>query len=444
MRSDMNNRLTGAGIALLASVVTTSVVTTFGCAGKSEDNYEDIGKTDGGDDSGANSGADSGAVSGADSSAGSGGSNSGPSTGSNGQSAAGNLNVTLTNGASTTGGDQPCAASDTPTKLQGVVLTFVFDVSASMGNGQFPYFSRELKWDPVVAATKAFFEDPTSKGLSATLTFFPNELAPIASAAMMGPTSMGAECVAADYATPDVPLTVLPSPAFSTAIDAVTPLDADSWRLGTPTLPALEGAIQGVQAMQAADPGTRYVIVLVTDGMPALCPGPDGESVQAVADAAAAVADTIPTYVIGVNNPVTEEEPNPPDTVTDLNTVAVAGGTDAAYIVDTTNPANTAAQLTDIIDTIREFSFTCSLPIPEPTGGEEFDPNEVNVAYTSPSLGDVPFTYDPACTVDNGWHYDDAANPTSIQICTNVCDAIRVQQDEGQLSIELGCVTRIK
>jgi hypothetical protein len=195
--------------------------------------------------------------------------------------------------------------------------------------------------------------------------------------------------------------------------------------------------------MQAADPGSRYVMVLVTDGMPALCPGPDGMSVTAVANAAAAVAATIPTYVIGVNNPVTTEEPNPPDTVTDLNEVAVAGGTDAAYIINTDDPSQTATQLKEIIDTIREFSFSCTLPIPQPVQGEEFDPKKVNVQYSSPSLGDIPFEYDPTCMATNGWHYDDEANPGSIQICDNVCEAIRLQQDEGQLSIQLGCVTRI-
>ncbi|HEU5072995.1 MAG TPA: vWA domain-containing protein [Polyangiaceae bacterium] len=431
MRSPMNNRLTGAGFVLLASVVTT-----YGCSSSDEGGYETL-ETDDTASSATSSGSGSG----------------GASSGSGTTVPSGTPTSAVSGISGITTGFQPgdpepvdetCAAADTPTMLQQVVLAFVFDVSASMGNGQYPYFSRELKWEPVVAATKAFFEDTNSKGLSASMTFFPNAKAPIASGGVGMGMSMGDECVAADYATPDVPVTALPSPAFAAAIDAVSPPDDATWRLGTPTLPAVEGTIQAIQALQAADPSTRYTMVVVTDGMPALCPGiPD--QIDPVVDAVAAVADTISTYVIGVENPVTEEEPNPPDTVSDLNLLAQAGGTDTAFLINTDDPAQTTAQFKAIVDTIREFTFSCSLTIPEPANGEEFDKNKVNVKYTSDSLGEIPFTYDPTCPADgNGWFYDDEANPTTIQICANVCDAIRVQLDEGNLNVELGCQTRIK
>ncbi len=441
MRSPMKSRLSGVGFVLLASVVTT-----YGCS-SDEGGYETIETDDtnnaASDGSGSGSGSGTG---GASSGSGTTAPSGTPTSAING-SAVGNITTGFQPGTSDPV-DETCAAADTPTSLQKVVLAFVFDVSASMGSEQESYFSRAFKWDPVVAATKAFFEDPSSKGMSATLTFFPNEKAPIADGTtFMG---MGEECVAADYATADVPVTPLPSAAFSAAIDAVTPPDTMTWRLGTPTLPAVEGTIQAIQALQAADPNSRYTMVVVTDGMPALCPGggfgePDPNRVEAVADAVAAVADTIPTYVIGVDNPVIEGEPEPPDTVTDLNLLAQAGGTDMAFIIDTNDPTATSVQFKTIVDTIRDFSFSCSLAIPDPTNGEQFDKNKVNVKYTSPSLGEVPFTYDPTCPADgNGWYYDDEAAPTTINICANVCDAIRVQQDEGSLSVELGCQTRIK
>lgn len=444
MRSPMNNRLTGASFVLLASVVTT-----YGCSSSGQDGYDPIG-SDQGDTAGSDSSSDSGSASGSGSGGASSGSGTDASSGTPSSAASGNAigsavaNVTTGFQPGTSNPvDETCAAADTPTSLRPVVLAFVFDVSASMGNGQFPYFSRTLKWDPVVAATKAFFEDPASQGLSASLTFFPNAKAPIASGMTQ---SMGDECVAADYATPDVPITALPSAAFTAAIDAITPPDDMTWRLGTPTLPAVEGTIQAIQALQAAGDNTNYNMVLVSDGMPALCTAvqiPD--QIGPVVDAVGEVAATIPTYVIGVNNPVTEEEPNPPDTVSDLNLVAEAGGTDTAFIIDTNDPAATTAQFKMIVDTIREFSFSCSLTIPEPTNGEEFDKNKVNVKYTSASLGEIPFTYDPTCpAMGNGWYYDDEANPTTINICGNVCDAIRSQMDEGNLSVELGCQTRIK
>jgi hypothetical protein len=65
------------------------------------------------------------------------------------------------------------------------------------------------------------------------------------------------------------------------------------------------------------------------------------------------------------------------------------------------------------------------------------------VASTSTATGDVPFIYDPTCAQPNSWHYDNEAAPTTIEICQTACDGLRTQLD-GQLSIQLGCRTRIK
>jgi len=438
MRSVISTSPYGAGLAYLAAAA------LLGCS-SSNDGYQVLpgnGSTTGAPVAAVTGGGDSSAAS-----------TSGGST-TGGAPTGGPIVIDPNaNSGSTSGGDtMNCAASDVPTSLQQVVLAFVFDVSASMGNEQEAYFSRSLKWDPVVAATKAFFNDPYSKGLAATLTFFPNELAPIApdpNGMGMGavgggffPGGGGAECDDMEYATPDVPLTPLPSPAFAAAIDAVTPPDTGSWRLGTPTLAALQGTITAIDTMRTADPNSAYTIVLVTDGMPALCGGA-ADTVEAVADAARAVAATTPTYVIGVNNPVTAEEPYPPDTVSDLNLVAEAGGTQSAFIIDTNNPAETSAQLQTVIETIRESSFSCSIAIPPPPLGETFDQNKVNVQSTSTATGDVPFVYDPTCAEPNGWHYDNETAPTTIEICQTACEGLRTQAD-GQLSIQLGCVTRIR
>jgi hypothetical protein len=364
-----------------------------------------------------------------------------------------------------------CASADAPAALSKVVLAFVFDVSASMGSESRPYDSKTLKWDPVVAATKAFFADPNSKGISATLTFFPNEFADLTDTlggqagggmAPTDPTTMDPNvqmqfmpggggfglapqgtCDSTEYATPDVALTDLPSDVFSAAIDAVTPADSASWRLSTPTLPALQGTIDYIDTMRAADPSASYSIVLVTDGMPALCQQVD-DSVQDVADAVATVADTTPTYVIGVNNPVTTEEPNPPDSVSDLNLVAQAGGTGDAFLINTDDPTQTSTELANIIEQIRNTSFTCSLAIPPPPNGKTFDKELVNVQFTTAS-GDLPYDYDPDCTGANGWHFDDEANPTSIELCDAACTALTdsLDTDGGQLAVQFGCERRM-
>ncbi len=379
--------------------------------------------------------------------------------------------------------NEECAAANVGTSLVNVVLAFTYDVSASMGSEFTAYYSRELKWQPVVDATKAFFTDPSSAGISATLTFFPDDSADLvgtlqggaaggggmaggamggggfAGGAMAGGMDFGevgvagvgggqwgnAEmCQGASYETPDVPLTALPSDAFSAAIDAVTPVENSDWRLGTPTGPALEGSIEAIRAMQEADPNAKYVIVLVTDGEPSFCPNNGGDDINLVADVVAAVADEIPTYVIGLGNPVTDAEPNPPDDGLDnLHVVAAAGGTDQAHIIDTNDPASTAANFRAVIDEIRENSFSCALEIPAPPDGQRFDPTKVNVQYNN-TMGTTEFVNDPTCAADFAWYYDDPDSPSVIHMCENVCTDIKADyQNQGELAVEFGCVSRV-
>jgi hypothetical protein len=333
-----------------------------------------------------------------------------------------------------------------------LVLAFTFDVSASMGSHDEPYYSRAMKWDPVVAATKAFFADTTSVGVSAALTFFPNDQATLTGTGFggggmgmgMGGGGIqrgGASCDAANYETPDVPLTPLPSDAFATAIDSVTPADDDTWRLGTPTGPALEGTLAMIQALRETDANSKYVIVLVTDGAPALCSEEQDDIENVAAVAATALADGIQTYVIGVANPVTEEEPTPPDDTGNLLAIAQAGGTEQAFIVDTNDPAQTVTDFKSVIEGIRENGFSCEVLIPQPPEGETFDKEKVNVNFTN-AQGETPFVYDPTCTERYAWRYDDEAAPTVIELCETVCGDIKAQSD-GELSVQFGCKQRI-
>src|SRR5690606_26797124 len=117
-------------------------------------------------------------------------------------------------------------ANSVPTAIKEVSLSFVFDVSASMGVDSSPQYSRDQKWEPVVAATKAFFSDPASDGMSASLTFCPNEQAPFF--ADNGGGTLPAEACDSAYYPPVVDFTALPSAAFETAILAVTPADDNS------------------------------------------------------------------------------------------------------------------------------------------------------------------------------------------------------------------------
>lgn len=347
---------------------------------------------------------------------GSGGGGTGGTTGGSAGSAvigtSGNGTAAGSGGA---GGIDACKTVSAGAALQPVYLVFAFDVSGSMGKGDYEWHDRTLKWDPVVTATKAFFEDPMSRGFEASLTVFPDG------------DGEDERCDDATYAMPDVAMTALPSTTFGTTLDAV---GAAEWRGGTPTLHVVRGTLGQIEAARAASPG-HYALVLVTDGYPQGC---DDDEIASVVSAVQAAAATTPTYVIGVANPPIE---GAPDTVTDLAAIAQAGGTTDAFIIDTGNPSDTVARFRAAIDRIRDQALSCTISIPAPPGGRVFDKNRVEVVYQS-GASTTALVYDPTCAVPSSWHYDDPANPTSIELCDATCSTVQADAMAG-LNVAFSC-----
>ncbi|HEV8548683.1 MAG TPA: vWA domain-containing protein [Polyangiaceae bacterium] len=328
----------------------------------------------------------------------------------------GNAPATITVGGSTSvgdddpsgiaGNDDTCAKVTASAELEPVFLAFAFDVSGSMGKGDHPWHDATLKWDPVVAATRAFFEDPKSSGLTASLTAFPID------------AGDDERCDPDSYTDPDVSMRALPSTAFGAALDAIR---AEDWRGGTPTLAVVQGVLEGIDVYRMDHPG-RYALVLVTDGYPQDC---DDDSIESVEAAVRSVAGEIPTYVVGVKNPpLTDDDGNmAPDTVSNLAGVAEAGGTDHAFIIDTGDPTKTTSAFAAAVEQIRGHSISCELDLPKPPDGRVFQKDHVEVTFQSDS-GTTTLTYDADCTQANGWHYDDASKPTKVSLCPKTCDAV--------------------
>jgi hypothetical protein len=302
-----------------------------------------------------------------------------------------------------------CAVASLTAELGPVLLVFVLDQSGSMANGgQQPY-----RWDPVAAALKSFFSDSASTGISASLTFFPNQHTY---------NRCRLECcLPSTYENPSVPLTALPDPVFTDVINAATP---PTW-FGTPTLAALQGSVTYAQGLAAAQPDATVAIVLVTDGEPSDC----GDKIADSANAVAAVAASIPTFVIGVGS-----------ALTGLNAIAQSGGTGSAFILSTGDPVETQARFTDAINAIRTKSVSCNVQIPAPPAGELLDPTRVNVNYTLADGSTVPLGFNQTCTNDVGWKYDNASDPKLIQLCAGTCT--EVSANAKDLAVEFGCVTR--
>lgn len=316
---------------------------------------------------------------------------------------------------------QTCATASLGVDLLPVHLAFAFDVSGSMGKGDEPWHDKRLKWDPVVLATRTFFEDPASAGLRASLTFFPAD------------GDEDERCVQAAYEQPDVAMTELPSEAFGAAIDAITPESDDDWRGGTPTAFVVRGTHAFLTDYREHNPG-RFAIVLVTDGYPQGCDDEDDTIEAVVGEVEAALETEISTYVIGVANPPIDDAP---DTVSDLHAIATAGGTEEAFLIDTGDPGQTASAFNAAVDRIRETAISCTLDIPDPPAGRTFDKEKVAVHYRSAG-NHTRLIYDAGCAGANSWHYDDPADPRAIELCSSTCDT--VQSDAmAALEVEFAC-----
>ncbi|MFO0662888.1 MAG: vWA domain-containing protein [Polyangiaceae bacterium] len=315
-----------------------------------------------------------------------------------------------------------CVSSVAEAKLAPANLVFMYDKSGSMGDVK-TGFDPSKRWVPVNTGMKQFFTAAGSKSLNASLQFFPlgGDLA---------------EVCAYPYATPKVALSpVADGSAFLSAIDAETPSG------GTPTVPALEGAIAYAKQVKVSRPGENVAVVLVTDGEPGFWndsskgvePGCSGNTIATAASAASdAKAAGIPVHVIGVG-----------PSLSNLNAVAAAGGTQAAQMIDVSDPGQTTAAFLATLNDIRKQSVSCSFAIPPAPEGQQLNFNAVNVVLTDTSGKENVLYYSKDCSRADGWHYDDANGPTQIQLCTSSCTTAQ-SADNAKLSIALGCQTQAR
>jgi hypothetical protein len=321
------------------------------------------------------------------------------------------------------GTNAACVTAVKNASLPPVNLVIMYDKSGSMGNpaeGGDP----KAKWIPVNTGMKAFFADPASSGYNASLQFFP------------APGDLPTTCGAA-YASPLVPLTSLSAGApLSSALDSASPQG------GTPTLPALRGAISYAQSTSAARPDEKTVVVLVTDGEPGLfvngqvqagCENNDITHVAGAASDAFHASPSVPTYVIGVGSSLNK-----------LQAIASAGGTGSAFMISVSDPTETKLQLQKAFEAIRsQVKVSCNFAVPAAPVGQTLDKDHINVGFTAGSGGETALVYSKDCTAPNGWRYDNAAAPTQIELCPSSCGAAQ-SDPNGKLRVAVGCKTNVE
>jgi len=319
--------------------------------------------------------------------------------------------------------DDACVGEAAEGELMPVDLYFMVDITGSMKCpvpdsrtspcevDPGPPYASTTRWVVESAALKSFMSSPANAGLGVGIGFFP---------------SASNLCDASSYTRPAVEIAALPgaASALNAAIDAQSPAG------NTPTVASLTGALDHAQSWATAHPGRNTAVVYATDGYPRSCGAENTiRNAAAVARAAFDATPAIRTYVLGVGQ-----------NLSDLNDIAVAGGTDRAYLVDTSGDA--ATQLSAALDSIRVRSRAgCIYSIPAPPTGRELDYQQVNVRYTSSSGEVIDAAKDPSLDECNeGWQY--SADKSQIQLCGELCTA--VQSDPGgKLNILFGCATNV-
>jgi hypothetical protein len=231
-------------------------------------------------------------------------------------------------------------------------------------------------------------------------------------------------CDSAAY-EPDPPLVRLPQ-----GLDDITwVLDLKEPKGGTPTLPAIKGAIHAASMRQEQNPKIKAIVLLATDGFPTLCDPalltPYEESAAGIPkvakEAAAGRENGVQTFVIGVFSP---EEADMAQT--NLDTIALAGGgTPKAYLITTDEAVS--EKFVTTLNEIRNSASACDYVLPRP-GGVVLDAKHLKVKITSTKAAVWPALRSSFAECDpnaGGFVFDRDPNgpepPARIQLCPASC-----------------------
>jgi hypothetical protein len=248
------------------------------------------------------------------------------------------------------------------------------------------------------------------------------------------------------YATPAVEFAALPGAA--TAL--IASINGQMPRGETPTRPALRGAIDHARAWSTSHPGHSVVVVLATDGLPTDCSNANArhptspaevDEVVAVAAEGLSASPNIATFVVGVFAGSDNSAP------ANLDRIAVAGGTERAYMIDASG-SSVGTDFLEALNDIRSSRLGCEFQIPTPPPGQTLDYGYVNVVLNDAAGNptEIPRVLggEARCAeVGSGWYYDPdpmTAAPTRIVACPSTCGTLTATRG-GSVQVKLGCRT---
>jgi hypothetical protein len=304
-----------------------------------------------------------------------------------------------------------CAAATADVKPVNLDIALLVDTSYSM--------DFDLRWQYVKGALLSFVDAPGQKDLGLSLQFFP----------------LRAQCDVDAYSTPALPM----ANVGDARTDVETTVNARRMSGGTPIVQALAGMGRYAAAWAKQHPDRRTAIVVATDGVPdstcssaASTPPNDLTNAAKTAKALATGSPAIPVFVIGVGKELDS-----------LNTIAVAGGTDRAVLIQ--DGENAQKEFLEALENIRKSSLGCEYLIPASTEGK-IDFDTVNVQFTEGKRAPATFLYAGdagSCSLepDQAWYYDDPDAPTKVILCPETCSRVANATD-ASIDIAYGCERR--
>jgi hypothetical protein len=236
------------------------------------------------------------------------------------------------------------------------------------------------------------------------------------------------------YANPEVAIRALPenASALTQSLAAAVPVGL------TPIAAALEGAHRQLAQRAAAEPTHRVAAVISTDGLgtyenPYECNSASPEDVALIAQRGRDRAPAISTYVIAA---LTREEAS---ALPALDSLAMAGGTEKAFIVDPTS--DLSAAMLRALEQIRGEGSSCEYVLSPAPPSREFDLDALEVAWISPKQTiELEHVAESSACDDArlAWHYD-APNGAASKIvaCPETCK--RLRSEGGRAELRLAC-----
>jgi hypothetical protein len=310
--------------------------------------------------------------------------------------------------------DEACRGISQSAAAVPVDLFIMMDRSQSMGYAVDG--SSMTRWQALRDAIESFALDPQAAEVRAGIGFF----------SLSGVSNDDLDCDAAAYAEPAVPIGLL----SENGADLVAAMDAITPQGFTPTVPALEGAIDYARGWAAENPERATLVVLVSDGFPTQCSKAPGD-ISAAAKLGYESDPHVRTFVIGVGEVAKFN----------LDNYARAGGTGKAFL---TESGDVSASFVQALANITTSELSCEYKLPMPPEGMKLDTKKVQVIYrpaagSAEEVPNIPSLGACADAENGGWYYDDPGKPSKISVCPCTCARFAA----GSVDVRLGCKPRL-